>query len=190
MSAAPSPERPSAVRASSSWPAAAPCFSTKSAICRWNCSPSCCARCRSVNSAPSAARSCGALQARIIAASNQDLEAAVAARRFREDLYFRLRVIPISAAAARTARGYSRTGGILHRAGRTRHGRRVSAVSREALEMLGGTLAGQRPGAGKLRAAGRAARARQYHSRRGHQLRQKRHQVGAIRKRRAGRWMS
>ena len=35
------------------------------------------------------------IQARVIAATNQDLETLVAARKFREDLYFRLRVIPI-----------------------------------------------------------------------------------------------
>ena len=51
MNAAPSPERPNAAPASSSWPAAAPCSWTKSAICRWSCSPSCCARSRSVSSA-------------------------------------------------------------------------------------------------------------------------------------------
>jgi two-component system, NtrC family, nitrogen regulation response regulator GlnG len=35
-------------------------------------------------------------QTRVIAATNQELETAVAERRFREDLYFRLRVIPIN----------------------------------------------------------------------------------------------
>jgi two-component system nitrogen regulation response regulator GlnG len=35
------------------------------------------------------------LKARVIAATNQDLQMLVAARRFREDLFFRLRVIPI-----------------------------------------------------------------------------------------------
>ena len=35
------------------------------------------------------------MQARVIAATNQNLETAVAEKKFREDLYFRLRVIPI-----------------------------------------------------------------------------------------------
>ncbi|MBI3759630.1 MAG: sigma-54-dependent Fis family transcriptional regulator [Deltaproteobacteria bacterium] len=35
------------------------------------------------------------MQARVIAATNQDLESAVVEKKFREDLYFRLRVIPI-----------------------------------------------------------------------------------------------
>ena len=41
------------------------------------------------------------LKARVIAATNQELEALVAARKFREDLYFRLRVIPIHMPALR-----------------------------------------------------------------------------------------
>ena len=44
------------------------------------------------------------LKARVIAATNQDLETLGAARKFREDLYFRLRVIPIQMPALRERR--------------------------------------------------------------------------------------
>ncbi|HVA40252.1 MAG TPA: sigma-54 dependent transcriptional regulator, partial [Candidatus Binataceae bacterium] len=44
------------------------------------------------------------LKARVIAATNQDLQNLVAARKFREDLFFRLRVIPIQMPALRERR--------------------------------------------------------------------------------------
>ena len=42
---------------------------------------------------------------RIVAATNQDLETAIAEKRFREDLYYRLNVIPIEAPALRDREG-------------------------------------------------------------------------------------
>jgi transcriptional regulator with PAS, ATPase and Fis domain len=79
------------------------------------------------------------VDARIIAATNRSLESAVQDGRFREDLYYRLKVIPIRVPALRERRDdIPRL--VDHFVSRfnTEFGKRVRGVSPEALELLGG----------------------------------------------------
>ena len=86
-------------------PKAARCSSTKSATCRWPCSRSSCGCSRNGATSGSARTQTRASNVRILAATNRNLEAEIAAGRFREDLFYRLNVIEVTAAAAARAAG-------------------------------------------------------------------------------------
>ena len=74
---------------------AAPYFSMKSAIFRSICRPSCCAVLQEREIRPVGATGRVQIDVRIIAATNRDLETAIRAGGFRQDLYFRLNVVQL-----------------------------------------------------------------------------------------------
>ena len=81
--------------AASSRPRAARCSSTRSATCRWRRRRACCACLQQGEYTTVGGRTPIKTNVRIVAATNKDLRTAIASGQFREDLFFRLNVVPL-----------------------------------------------------------------------------------------------
>ena len=73
---------------------------------------------------------------RVIAATNKDLEEAISRGEFREDLFFRLNVIPIVAAPARAPGGHSAAGPALRRLTSEEHNLKPKKFEAAAMDAL------------------------------------------------------
>ena len=97
-----------------------------------------------------------AFRARVVTATNRDLELEVEEKRFREDLFYRINVVPIAVPPLRAPR---------------RHPAARAVLSREDREASGqgrrGHLGARRPQAARVRLAGQRARARELYGARG-----------------------
>ena len=99
-----SPAPTTSATVASSRPTAVPCFSTRSATCRWMCRPGCCGSWADGQFYRVGGHQPVQVDVRIIAATHQNLEKRVADGEFREDLFHRLNVIRIHIPALKERR--------------------------------------------------------------------------------------